>query len=918
MMNSRNKNNDSSSTSNNINSETPRSLTQVLLPQLSKPSLCVASLLLLGLVHGINFLEASFGSSSSNVASSAIVNHDHGNAAATSSVTSALFANGHYSSSHQECNISTTLQQDDAQLSPLPLSWFIIKYLLYPTLLLLALLTLLALQYHRLTKIIATTSPIPTIRPVPNAHPYMGHHAQLTDIDHGHPVVFHKHATPSGISAMWGPGLKRCASVLLASHARLILRHSYERDFSEWIIRHGKKTLGADSLILIGGGQRWKRVRKVVAKAFTNKIVKDGRVVVGECAGDCVDWLLRACDKHDDTDENASGENQRSASCNGHGVTKDGKGVVCVEAEDFFKLYALNVFGRVAMGHDFQCIPTVHNDKSYCSNGNTSCDEEDGNNQQELPSSSNQELSGAAAPLCASCGSTNHPQHSQQEQLPVGSSSSSKMNKCNCLTMPPFALAFQSLEADIGRRSSPKSFINPAMQLYWIPTKYNRTYKANMEMVHGLMGRIIGRELEGRLRFLEQQQQEQKEEQHRLSMKSNESSEIEVSSSTASESSFGDEEPLLALLPSENMVTHLLQSCMEQHFSSQSSASPTASPASSRRSSLNPQSSPSSSSKCPFASLDNTSSHDSSIHHHESNGSSSSNIPPPSQITQTDKQTIIQDVTKILHTLLTAGYATTAISLSYVMYCLATNPRCQERCCEEARRVLGDRKKGCNTESTIGDEDLPYCRAVFTESIRMHLPVLFTTRVLSKDLTLDTGYGSGDDENETNETNPRQATLLKGTRVIINPSMIHLDERNFARANEFIPERWVQWDDGEGRWVERDYGEEKENDSPSSIETTNTSPSPPPPFPSSEYTTQHASADTIPPANPCNFFSFSDGARNCVGRRLAIMEATLLIATLLRDMCVGLGDDDFELRKELRFVTVKPAGLPVRFWKRQI
>jgi hypothetical protein len=46
-----------------------------------------------------------------------------------------------------------------------------------------------------------------------------------------HPHVFRDHATPSGISSIWGPGLKRCASVLLPSHAREVLRHNSQRDF---------------------------------------------------------------------------------------------------------------------------------------------------------------------------------------------------------------------------------------------------------------------------------------------------------------------------------------------------------------------------------------------------------------------------------------------------------------------------------------------------------------------------------------------------------------------------------------------------------------------------------------------------------------------------------------------------------------
>ncbi len=113
-------------------------------------------------------------------------------------------------------------------------------------------------------------------------------------------------------------------------------------------------------------------------------------------------------------------------------------------------------------------------------------------------------------------------------------------------------------------------------------------------------------------------------------------------------------------------------------------------------------------------------------------------------MTHTAKHKIIQDVSKILHTLLLAGYETTALSLFYTMYCLAMSPRCQERCCKEARRVLGRRRGGdgsggSSNSATNGDDlfnpdddDLPYCRAVLSESIRLNMPVVFTTRVISK------------------------------------------------------------------------------------------------------------------------------------------------------------------------------------------
>ena len=428
--------------------------------------------------------------------------------------------------------------------------------------------------------------------------------------------------------------------------------------------------------------------------------------------------------------------------------------------------------------------------------------------------------------------------------------------------MPPEAVAFESLNQDIGQRATkPSALMNPAMQLYWIPTRINREYWKNTNMVNGMMGQIIGNHMNGMLRSSSQQKE------------NSTSGGCTVVQNAGSRSS---------------LLTHLIQTCMEKHFAKESSSA------------------------CPFA------------------ASSSSSFDPSSfqNITQNARRKIIQDVSSILHTLLLAGYETTALSLSYAMYCLARNPRCQERCNEEARRVLKRKKKGGPNDppfdSSKGDgddddlfdaddDDLPYCRAVLTETIRLNMPVVFTTRVISKDLTLETGYD--DDENDKGS----RCTILKGTRIILAPEMIHRDERNFVRATEFVPERWVRWDSCDGKWVDRDHNIEgkstTENASGASTVSVRLSEKYAAP-PSSEYTIEHSQADCIPAANPANFFAFSDGARNCVGRRLAIMESTLLLAELLRDLRVGFADENFELVKEVNFVTVQFGSMPIKFWKR--
>ena len=596
---------------------------------------------------------------------------------------------------------------------------------------------------------------------------------------------------------------------------RLVLRHTPSRDFSSFVARHGRKTLGKDSLVLIEGGKEWRRTRNVVQKAFTIGAIEGGRGAVGECAVAMVGWLMKMVD--------GSGGEHCANGCNGHKCVQDketgkDRNVVCLDVEYFFKLFSLDVFGRVTMDYDFECLKKA-----------TSIDNND-----------------------------NHHDNNK--------------TTCTCFTSPPEAAAFEYLERDIGVRASPKNLLNPLIQSYWLPTKHNREYHANLKLVNTLMEGVIGLKLDEFLSRARQRQLEPKQKQD----------------------NGRDEEE------EHNMITMMLRSVMEQYYQQQPKDQQkqqqhhhqlNSSTASSNNTS-------SSSSSCPFSSSSTTTSFQAS--------DNIDNIIPTTAMTKSDRTQIINNVSHILHTLLVAGYETTAISLSYTMYCLSKHPRCQDRACEEARRVLPT----LNDNTKFDEDALPYCKAVIMETLRVHTPVIFTTRVSSKDLTLDTDDNGG------------MVTIPKDTRFIIHPTMVHSDERNFDRAEEFIPERWVRWENG--GWVDRDFEKERKladgaasDKAATAAAADPTTQMPPPPSPlSDKYTKENAHADTISAANPQSFFAFSDGARNCIGRRLAIMEMTIFVAVLFRDMCVDLAEEGYELVKERRFVILAPNTLPIAFWKR--
>lgn len=215
----------------------------------------------------------------------------------------------------------------------------------------------------------------------------------------------------------------------------------------------------------------------------------------------------------------------------------------------------------------------------------------------------------------------------------------------------------------------------------------------------------------------------------------------------------------------------------------------------------------------------------------------------------------------MMKTILFAGYETTAITIIYVLYNLTKYPDFQERCCEEARRVL-------QRDDGITISDLRYIRAVIMESMRLNPTVLATSRTLTKTINLD-GF-----------------TIPAGLRITIPLTKVLVDERNFERAKEFIPARWVRWSDETNEWVERDHRQESDH------------------------------GEEVSAADPANFLAFSDGARDCVGKRLAMNEATVAVAFLMKHFRVAY-DERKPVEKKRRLTSWFPHELQIKFLLRE-
>ncbi|KAL2794783.1 cytochrome P450 [Aspergillus keveii] len=169
----------------------------------------------------------------------------------------------------------------------------------------------------------------------------------------------------------------------------------------------------------------------------------------------------------------------------------------------------------------------------------------------------------------------------------------------------------------------------------------------------------------------------------------------------------------------------------------------------------------------------------------------------------------------------TAGSESTASALTAIVHFMSIFPEWQERVHDEIVGTL-QQTPGADTV-TIGK--LRYTRAFITESLRVHPAI---PSPLIREAHADTiVYGQ---------------FIPKETFISTSIYAIHRSSANFHRATEFLPERWLDPEDGDG------------------------SASAPPEF-------AHDNHEAFQP--------FSTGTRNCIAKNLAMMEIRLLLMTLL-------------------------------------
>lgn len=256
----------------------------------------------------------------------------------------------------------------------------------------------------------------------------------------------------------------------------------------------------------------------------------------------------------------------------------------------------------------------------------------------------------------------------------------------------------------------------------------------------------------------------------------------------------------------------------------------------------------------------------------------------------------------VLVTLLFAGYDTTSIALTYALYLLAKNPTKKAKCLAEIDAVFASDKfpgeiNSMSTGKTLppGPDEFPYTKGVIMETLRLFPPAPSTSRTIEKPINFKT-------KNSRNEDTI--LTLREGQMVMLPIWSIQRSELNYPRPNEMIPERWVRrkrkLQNSKSCKYETSIWEVRPEDD-SRDETD------------AQCDTVDATVDeeededaSIAPANRDAFCSFAAGARNCVGKNLAVEESVILLACLVHKLSFDLVSETYEATPLLHAVVQQP------------
>nr|WCC58062.1 cytochrome P450 [Pharsalia antennata] len=125
------------------------------------------------------------------------------------------------------------------------------------------------------------------------------------------------------------------------------------------------------------------------------------------------------------------------------------------------------------------------------------------------------------------------------------------------------------------------------------------------------------------------------------------------------------------------------------------------------------------------------------------------------------------------------GFETTSTAMTFVIYELAANQKCQVTLREEINRVL---KKYDDQFSYEAMQEMVYLDACLSEALRLHPTLAQLSKLCNERYTMTSS---------SNDFNNMSVTLEKGTSIIISLLGLQRNEEYFPSPHQFIPERFL-------------------------------------------------------------------------------------------------------------------------------
>ncbi|XP_077996603.1 leukotriene-B4 omega-hydroxylase 3-like [Glandiceps talaboti] len=184
----------------------------------------------------------------------------------------------------------------------------------------------------------------------------------------------------------------------------------------------------------------------------------------------------------------------------------------------------------------------------------------------------------------------------------------------------------------------------------------------------------------------------------------------------------------------------------------------------------------------------------------------------------------VQEIRDEVDTFMFEGHDTTASGLSWIMYNMARHPEHQQKCQKEIDELLDKKGKDDIEWDDLGQ--LPYLTMCIKESLRLHPPVPFIARQLTKSITLPTADG--------------KVTIPAGERVGISIMSLHHHVNVWKDPETFDPLRF--------------------------------------------------SPENAKDRSPHAYLPFAAGPRNCIGQNFAMNEMKVTTALVLRKFDLFIDD----------------------------